>query len=365
MIHFAKVEVKVFENVFADDEGTMMMKDVEDKLRKEIEAYRSGGIKGAMREAQRSFSPDHQHHSQEVKKISKDIGPHAAAQTASPRLTLGHHTSSEAGPSREGQASSPIKVVERSAVSRTDEPAHRDGHVEDSARTERAHSPIDLEDEDGPLPPTQSSSAVPSSSTQLRLSPLASALKPARDKSARKRVFVQAGRPNGHGRRRDSVRRTIFTSGKRTAPKSTNHHHQDSTHDEEALSSSESTESGSSPAVSTSDLPSPTSTPTTLLGDGGERLRGRAHDVRSGDSMGGMSSRRSSMRPPTRVGSRAGSPVSRIRFADELPSRPETPTSNDPGAGGSTGALVKSMSRSSLKLLRRNTGDDAVGGRGS
>lgn len=311
----------MFEDEFADDQGNIL-DGMEDKLKQEIQAYKDGGLKGALDDWGSSSSAK----------------PTRRTRKAPARPSLGLHENSQAGPSHASGEASPRKSDEWKDVLGDENEDGNDAIQKEASAEGTAVTPVNLDIE----PPTssQSSAAGPSSSSASR-SAAPPTTKHIRDRPTRKTVFVHPSRPVGAGRRRDSVRRALFTSGKRMGPRSSNHQHTAS-QDEEALSSSASTTSSSSPARSTADLPS-SLTQSLPQGDGAARVRGRAHDIRSSDR-GGPSSRQSSLHPPTPVGSRAGSPGSRIRFADEQPSRPSTPSSP---MSGSTG-LVKSRSRSNM-----------------
>lgn len=130
--------------------------------------------------------------------------------------------------------------------------------------------------------------------------------KPQRNRSPGKHGKLSSGRKHTlaqvaarvPGRRRDSVRRALFSTGKSKKSKNAK---DDSDEDSSAEHSG-----ASSPARSIAELPQAQE----------ESGRGRTTDLARSAI---PASRRSSMRPPTRVASRAGSPAgtSRIRFADE------------------------------------------------
>lgn len=155
--------------------------------------------------------------------------------------------------------------------------------------------------------------------------------RPAREERSRsphkKRKHILSGSLGSRrGRRRDSVRRAIFNTGRKARMSN------DDSGDEGGGLSSADHSAASSPASSVVDLPA-------TGGDDG--IRGRSEY----GALGGIpASRRSSMRPAnrSRVPSRTASPApSRIRFADEADST-STPTSPTPGIIRNPSGLIHS-----------------------
>lgn len=74
------MDVKVLKNVFADEEGHIL-RNVEDKVRKEVDALRKGGVKGLVKEVEDQVRPLHQHGIKES--LSGSIKRHQNSGTSS------------------------------------------------------------------------------------------------------------------------------------------------------------------------------------------------------------------------------------------------------------------------------------------
>ncbi|KAG8857330.1 hypothetical protein FRB96_005817 [Tulasnella sp. 330] len=342
-----EVEVKVFKNVFADDQRHVTG-GMQEKVRKEIEAYKSGGVKGALDEAQRMASPARQKNRQDplpkeefgtdnMTKPAKGSQHHPEFQAGE---DSGNADSPEAGPSRRTSGSQSQPLSRSQSLSNTQQGAAADEWRDEPSDDDNAARAVDLED-----PPLTPRSTTPPRHHHAR-------------ERSRHSVFAPPAR--APGRRRNSVRRSLFNGGKHNNlnPASHHHHHHHAQSDVEGSgrqpSSPQSRESSvaASPA-STSNLelvPMSPLTPATDLPSSGtaELRRGRASDIRGDRPHTAPSSRRSSMRP---AHSRANSPTGRIRFADET-SRPGTPalSTRDLGSPTSPGAsIIKSASSSRLQ----------------
>ncbi|KAG8903400.1 hypothetical protein FRB99_003357 [Tulasnella sp. 403] len=249
-----EVNVKVFKNVFTDENGNMA-DSIASKVKSEVKAFKATTRKEA---------------SQVEEAVNIGAGPSNAP--------AGHRQDSSEATS----VAPPTSRARGARPSTADEEWNDEPLTEADKEATRTGVTIVIEEPEKPLRGETRS-----------ISPQ----KPSRDR-ARKHVF-------GHsriGRRRDSVRRALFSVPKKK---------QDSNNSDEGASSVEHSVA-SSPAASTVDLTAEDS------------LRGRSPDVSVPGSRGlAMSaSRRSSMRPTSRVGSRTASPASRIRFADEQEARP-------------------------------------------
>ncbi|KAG9002488.1 hypothetical protein FRB94_003848 [Tulasnella sp. JGI-2019a] len=340
------VEVQVFKNVFVDDKGNVTG-GMQEKVRKEIEAYRTGGAKGALVEVKRQVSPSRAAQgltsspSSPGQEEPKTLGIAAAADEEA----IDPDTP-EAGPSRWASVSRSQSHEQQAAADEwRDEPSDDENVISHPER------PVDdLND----APPTPRSGTPP----RHRI---------------RHGAHVFSPPIRIPGRRRDSVRRSLFSGSKHSNHKTPSRHEHHTPPGAEGVEGEGSSplsrrSSATASPASTSNLElvpvSPTS-PTTPVNEiaaaagGGERRRGRASDIRGDHSGVAMpSSRRSSMRP---AHSRANSPAGRIRFADEA-SRPGTPVTTTKELGSPTspgGSIIKSASSSRLQREMMPSGNSS------
>lgn len=298
-------EVKVFKDVFTDEESGTLASDLVDQVRAEIATFRKAVRlrgKGLLDESQLGSGRLMQALSG-VRSLAKD--------TPDPSLVPpGKH-----GPGAEDYSIfSGAKLLGRKIEKQPQRPAT--GNTEDG------------EWNDEPL--TEADKEVNNNGTESGHSPtvvIEEPPKPMRDhrstsphgKSRKKHHNVPALIPKRSGRRRDSVRRALFSTGRGSKGKSGD---QDGSDD---ASSADQTPAAS-PRGSVVDLPATE-----------EGTRGRSELPRLGSAI--PPSRRSSMRPPTRVASRNASPAaSRIRFADD----PDPPAGSGASIMRSHSGLINS-----------------------
>lgn len=274
-------EVKVFKDVFTDEESGTIASDLADQVRAEITTFRKAvrlRSKGLLDESQIGTGRLMQALSG-VRALAKDtpdpslVPPGQGAEDYSifsGAKLLGRKLEKqpqrpETGTTEDGEWN--------------DEPIAEADKEDNNNGTEGGHSPT-VVIEEPPKPTRDVRSTSPPG------------------KSRKKHHHIAALVPK-RTRRRDSVRRALFSTGRGSKGKSGEQDGSD-----EAGSSAEQTPAGS-PRESIVDLPGTE-----------EGTRGRSELPRLGSGI--PPSRRSSMRPPTRVASRNASPAaSRIRFADD------------------------------------------------